>query len=268
MGPANIGGSLSADVTVDGATAKGVSLASLTVGATIDAQLTVADALGAVRAARWADGKLSADSVASITITGKAGRAPLVGDFAADVALAGRNVPAGKNAVGAVSIAHDLLGSAWQIGGQAGALTVGHLAQGSSVRAAGSIARIDLGATEGSDFLAGLAVDSLLRRANASGDFANPAAKIGSVTVRGRALRTGDPTRFVIDSNFTGAFIGPVSLINVDAGAADGLVVLGNMTHLKSLTVRDTLIRANNFTWSAPRPMPAIGGLTVHAIPG
>ena len=144
---------------------------------------------------------------------------------------------------------------------------MGHLAQGSSVRAAGSIARIDLQATEGSDFLAGLAVDSLLRRANAAGDFTDPTAKIGSILIRGWVLRAGDPTRFVIDSNFTGAFLGPVSLVNVDAGAPNGLVVLDDMSHLKSLTVRDTMIRANNFTWTAAKPLPLTPSLTVNAIP-
>jgi hypothetical protein len=84
--------------------------------------------LGAVRSANWLRGSISADKVASITMTGQASTksSPAIkGDFYAKVIVSGEGVGSKAVALGTVTISGTLVGSLLDVGGNVGAVTVG-----------------------------------------------------------------------------------------------------------------------------------------------
>ena len=103
-------------------------------------------------------------------------------------------------------------------------LTVLGTANHSTVYSLGSMLTLSLGATEGSDFLAGVAAGAG-RHADDHNDFINSLATIRSIIIRGLKLPKGSVMpRCVLDSNFSAATIGSVSLINTEfdtPGSAD-----------------------------------------------
>jgi hypothetical protein len=209
------------------------SVRSLTLGDVSEADVAVEDVLGAVKAQRWANGTLSADSMGSLQITGyrgdlRRGIVAVPGDFGAVVDVRGENVLARRRTLNSASIAGDLAGSLWKVGGDVGMFRVVGTASGSVVRASGSIATVTLGAADGSDFLAGVDVDGQGRYAAVDGDFVNPQARIGVVSFRGlptppvgSGAVAGDANRYLVDSNFTAGAFGTISLVNVDFGTGD-----------------------------------------------
>jgi hypothetical protein len=190
----------------------------------------------------------------------------VTGNFGAAVTLHGDHVAAGRRVLGWARIAQDLNNSVWRLDGSTGSFFVGGAATGSAVRTLGGTTSVSLGETDGTDFLAGLDVNSSLRRANSAGDFVNPDARIGIVAVRGRRLPAGDPTRFVIDSNFSAGSFGPISLVNAAGGAAYGLFVPDSEANFRSVRHRDTLNPDDSFLWMPGRPVPVVGSLLIEAV--
>jgi hypothetical protein len=258
---------------VNGWSAAVGSLKSLAAGDVAYAVVDVADALGSVKAVRWADGGLSANTVGSLTLTGSRGNArlgidPIPGDFGAELTVSGNGVPQRKAALGSVKIAGDLTGSVWQVAGEIGKVTVTGTAAHSVVAATGSIAGITLGAAEGSNFLAGLAYGASEPAATRE-DFQDPGACIKSVQIRGLKLEKGAPIpRFLSDTSFCAAQIGTVSLLNAEAGGDGpyGLVVLDNGgSEIRSITYRDT-VTGVRWSWKPGQPFQNVGNLTLQVL--
>jgi len=250
---------------VDGWTAEATSVKSLTAGHIGTAHVTVTDAIGAVKACQWDGGKLEADSVKSLNITGrrantKKGISALPGHFGADLALRGLNVAAGKTALGSAKIAGDLLGCDWLVEAAMGKLTVLGTALGCTVRSDGSMLGLTLGASDGSDFLAGIA-DNGKRHADAPGDFQDPDAAIKSIQIKGWKIPKGEqPPRFVTDSNFSAGEIGAVSVLNPAGGDPYGLhVSMSNgLENVKQVRYKDTL-SGEAGTWKPGKPFLIVG---------
>ena len=116
---------------VDDWTAQVNSLRSLVAGAIGTANVTVHDALGAVKAYCWTAGSLDVNTLKSLNITGYRGNArreiaPVEGDFGPNLTLSGTDAPRGI-ALGSARIA-----GTWQVAGcsinaDVGAVTVGSM---------------------------------------------------------------------------------------------------------------------------------------------
>ena len=107
------------------------TVASLTLGDVIDAEVQGAAALGAVKAVRWQTGSITANTVASIATVGAAATktaAAVPGDFAADLALAGVGVTAKTKTLGAVTVKGNVPGALWDVKGPVGGITLAGLA--------------------------------------------------------------------------------------------------------------------------------------------
>jgi hypothetical protein len=243
------------------------SLRSLRAGDVANASLRVADVLGSVRCYRWAGGRLEADSIRSLNVTGRGrGAAGVPGDFTGLLIANGRNVPARRYALAAARIAGDLAGSVWDITGDLGRLVVGGSAVGSTIRSTGGMAALSFMATEDSNFLAGID-EAVTDHAALASDFVNPEATIRSIQVRGRRLKRDDPTRFVTNTSFSAATILSTRLINTNGGDACGLYALAaDGKEIRTVSYRDTLT-GERWSWRSGRGEPPIfGSLTLKAI--
>lgn len=245
--------------SANGWTASVGSLKSLTAGEIVQADVTVADALGSVKARRWSGGKLAADSLGSLRITGDR-RTGTPGDFGADLLLGGLNVPAGKATLGSAGIAGDLLSGEWRIGGNMGMLTVSGMAENCTVRASGSIRRLTLGGTDHSSFLAGIDLETLVFDED---------AVIAVIRVCGWRAAPGEVLPDLgIDSSFWAASMGKVSLMN--GRDADGfqLFVLGDEPNwqIRSMSYRDTR-SPGRWSWRPGQPWPGPAGTEPNPLP-
>jgi hypothetical protein len=251
---------------VDDWTAAARSVRSLTAGDVRKASLTVHDALGAVKVARWAEGTLDANTVRSLSVTGRRGAAAVPGDFAATLIIRAEGVSERSASLGSARIAGDLTSPLWDVAGNLGPLTVGGTARGATIRSTGDMARLTLGATEDCRFLAGIHRD-VTDHARLVSDFTNAAATIKSIQVRGRRLPKDDPTRFVINTTFSAATILSVSLVNTNGGDACGLYALADDgREIRSVRYQDTLTD-EWWVWRSGRGEPPIfGSLTLMAI--
>jgi len=221
----SVTGDFRADLTLTGWDARGNSLGRFSAyGSIVDSDMSFAGSAGSISAAQWNGGSLQGTTVRSLTTKGNRRNPGITGDFSADV----------------------LLTSADTRGLSLGRMSVYGTARDTTVRTAGSMGGIMLGATEGSDFLAGID-PAVGRRPTDPGHFVNVLASIGSVRVKGFRLPRGViPPRFVIDSNFSAATIGTVNLMNVEfdnSGNPFGLFALNQGTgrEIRSVSYRDTL---------------------------
>ncbi len=111
-------------------------------GQTQGMMLETLGAIGAVTSANWMEGVIHADKVASITIRGRAATRAvpeaIEGDFTGEVTLTGEGVATTALTLGAVNIQGGLMGGEWNVGGKAGAFTVGSASQ-VGVRVAGDL---------------------------------------------------------------------------------------------------------------------------------
>ncbi|NLF30950.1 MAG: hypothetical protein GX591_08700 [Planctomycetes bacterium] len=209
-------------------------------GATVESAL---QPVKSITAARWIDGDGDWDLMAP-----RVDRLTIRGDFGADLLLTGADVSARQRTLGAATITGDLLeGSRWDVqAGQTGLVNVGGTVRQSVLRFADNVGSIIVGATDGSDFGAGVALGVLTADRHALVDA--PQAIIGSFTVKGLPVPKGQAVgRFFADS-FISAGIGTLNLLNWDGqgglyGPADGI---GRVVH------RDTADRSNTWIWPAP----------------
>jgi hypothetical protein len=191
------------------------------------------------------------------------------GRFGADVKLAGANVAAKKTALGWAKIANNLTGSEWEVDHNMGKLTVTGTALNSTVQSAGTMTGLKLGAADGSDFLAGIA-DGVEDYAKTGADFENADARIKSIAIAGWRIAKGDPIpRFLTDSNFSAATIGPANVRNADEAESSGLHVLrrevGGLEQISSLRYKDTLT-GESWSWRPGQPSPVVPYLIIIGI--
>jgi hypothetical protein len=102
------------------------SVASLTLGNVTDAEVS-AGTIGAIKAVRWFNGSITANTLASIATTGMAAAKMMPafpGNFGADLRLSGAGLTGTAKALGGATIKGNLMPSTWDITGPVGALTV------------------------------------------------------------------------------------------------------------------------------------------------
>jgi hypothetical protein len=260
-GAVAVGGDLNGwDLTVTRRQAAGqplpAGLASLTLGDVTSASVTVPDALGPVKALRWADGAIQAGTLKSLAVAGRKASGPataVVGDFGADVNLLGPTAPSRTPMAGAVTVAHDLAGSVWKVAGSMATLAVTHTALDSTVRASGSIAGVTLGSSDGSQFLAGVNADlpdGLDPLAVHATDL-DSTASLGSLTIKGWAVAKDQRAPdFLAHSTFLAPSMGTVSLLNGPLGTWELLAQTdGTNLKIKRVSLKDTRDPSTNWTW-------------------
>ena len=141
------------------------------------------------------------------------------------------------------------LGGSWAIAGSLGSLKVRGTADHARIQTSGAIGSVILGASDGSDFLAGVAGNN--RHAEARTDF-NPAAGIKSIKITGLKTPKGTPLgRFMKDTNISAATLGKASLVNAEL-TGNGIYVMWQAAggEIRSVRHRDTQYPENN--WSYP----------------
>jgi hypothetical protein len=265
-------GAITVGGTINSWSATTGALKSLTAARIQNATVT-ATALGAVKAWSWEAGSLTANTVASLTVTGHAGNArlgqdPVPGNFDAQVTVHGLNVLPHRSAVGASRIAGDVANSNWVIEhGSMAAMTIGGTVMNSTIRSAGGMLSLTLGAVNGSKFLAGLAEDKA--PADVVVADVDAAGTIGSLTIRGWRVPNGQaiPT-FFSGSTFLAAAFGTVALLNADPNNANGFYLLSSSA-VKSVKYTDTATPANSWRspWNPRLPEPALWAAMKHLIP-
>lgn len=240
------------NIMADGSCVRtGQSIAYLKAGQVGSVNVTATGGIASIYTSDWQSGSISAGWIG--TVTTKANRTlRTAGNFGGDLQLSGNAVPAKKATLGAAKIAGDLLaGTIWDVqAGIVGPLTFAGTVRESVVRSADSIRSITLGASDRSDFAAGVDIGIIqANRHAATDDQANtPKARIGTFTVTGFKVAKGAQIpRFFVDSCIS-AGITKLSLLNWDDqgglyAAADSV---GSVKH------RDTANRLNNWNWPAP----------------
>jgi hypothetical protein len=271
VGPITIAGTVTGWLlagAADGDADKLRNVKSLVLGDVQSAQVQADGAVGAVRALRWAAGTIAAGSLASLTVSGRRPAravAEVLGDFGAAVTLHGQNVLPGRLAMGPATIAHDLIGSVWNVSGSMSTLTVTRTAGNSQVWSSGRIAGVTLGASDGSDFLAGVKPESFGKDPAqiAAGDLVlDPLAKLASVRIQGWAVGRDDPIPpFLNDSNFLAPSLGTVSLLNGQAGTWKLYAQAGQtdpkITRVSHKDSRGPMEPLKNWTWLPGKAAPA-----------
>jgi len=207
-------------------------------------------------------GKVATKGIKSNPRKGVAG---VAGDFEANVDLSG--VGATKATLGSVKIAGDVDHVAWDVVGLLGKLAVRGTAHDSQVRTTGSIKAIALGASEGSDFLAGMQ-PAVARYAHKADDFLDPDATIKSFKITG--LKDAGTRWFFADSNVSAGWIGTVKLLNVNfdnAGNLFGLQACDSdlfRDEIKSVKWRDTEDKSVKGNWpKGPTEAPPDFGIEI-----
>jgi len=278
----NVAGQAGA-VTIGGAvnalTAHAGKMTSFQAGAVNDAELTVDDALGSAKAYCWNAGKIEADKIGTLSITGRLATTalPLIaGDFAANLTVKGLKAVTGPllgtatiahdvtggawtigdaamaaftgNTVTTITVSHDVTGSTWKILGSAGTLDIKCTAMNSMIRASGTITTLNLGATDGSEFQAGVTAEK------ASADMlvadVNDLAAIKTINVHGWYVPAGQPKQFFVKgSSFLAGQIGTVSFTNAAGMDSFDIYVPDPATDVKSVKNTDNVTPTNNWTW-------------------
>lgn len=220
LGKVAVAGTVSGSaITADGYTLKGVSIGSIKAGMISSAVLSAAGGVSAIAASDWADGSITAGWLGSLKSSANA-RLSRTGDVGADITLTGAAVPLGKPTLGAAKLGGNVLaGSRWDVrAGYVKSVAVAGTVRDSILRSAGDIYKLTIGASDGSDYGAGVSMDLLASaRHVAQGDLAHqPTAVIRALAVKGLKVPTGQPVpRFFVDSCISSA-IGKLSLRNWD----------------------------------------------------
>lgn len=238
-------------ITANGRNLKGVSIGTLKVGRVANATVLADGGLNSLSTSQWQAGSVTAGWIGSITTKANVALGG-VGHFGAELVLTGVAIPLKKATLRSVRIAGDLLnGSQWDIrNGYVGSLAFNGTVDHSLIRSAGDITRITFGASNGSDFGAGVSFDLLATDGYvAVGDAANaPTGTIKTFTVKGWRILTGQPIpRFFLDSNIS-AKIGKLNLLNWD-GLAGLFAPAGGVLSVRHT---DTADKLNCWVWPDP----------------
>lgn len=238
----------------------------------LDANLTLVGALSLLKAGTWS-GALSAASLGKVSV---------LGDASADLELTN---PLAKQTLGSASIGGSLIGAYWSVAGATGVITVAHdldsatldlqakvaaitvkgRARDSLVRSAGDITKLTLGASEHSDFGAGIALNELQSSRHAGDASGPPTATIKSFTVSGLKVPKGQLIPRFFSDSFVSAKIGTMSVHNWD-----GLGGLWAPTGgIKKIIHHDTVQKDKEHNWVFPEPPKQVSGqpeLFVHIL--
>jgi hypothetical protein len=274
--------SMLGDVTVNGALS-GLSLGDMPNGGSIDIGGTPADAplsvslgdvdsvdlisgvpIKSLSVADW--GMLDSGAKIGLLQAPRLDKLTASGDFLANLKLLGMTPADGKapaKTLGAAKIAGDVQGQ-WDITGDVGSLDVGGSVTSSIIHSSGGMDKVTVGASDGSDFLAGIAYGP--RHAQASADYASQAT-IKSFTVRGSKDAALAGALFQ-DSNVSAYVVGKVSLLNVNnTNTGTDFGIFGQS--LGSVRVTDKL-GGIGWNWKAGDPIPAdplgVGDFTVRRV--
>ncbi len=245
---------------------------SIQVTRTLDANLTLVGALSLLKAGTWS-GALSAATLGKVSV---------LGDVSADLELTN---PLAKQTLGSASVGGSLMGAYWSVAGATGVITVAHdldsatldlqakvaaitvkgRARDSLVRSAGDITKLTLGASEHSDFGAGIALNELQSSRHAGDASRPPTATIKSFTVSGLKVPKGQTIPRFFSDSFVSAKIGTMSVHNWD-----GLGGLWAPTGgIKKIIHHDTLQKDKEHNWVFPEPPKQVSGqpeLFVHIL--
>ncbi len=245
-------------IHVQGYNSKGISIGTVKAGRVDNAAIMADGGVNSVSASQWESGRIMAGWVGSITTKANAVLGGL-GNFGADLTLTGTALPAKKATLASASIAGDLLDDTqWDVqAGSVGSLTFAGTVRHSLIRSAGDISSLKLGASNGSDFGAGVNFSLLQADRHVTvGDAANaPTGTIKTFTVAGWKIPVGQSIpRFFNDSNIS-AKIGKLSLLNWDE--TGGLfTTTGGVVSIKCT---DTANPQYGWLWPAP-PLQASNG--------
>ena len=153
--------------------------------------------------------------------------------------------------LGAVYVGGNVVTGGWNIGGWMGDMVVkgAVMAAGANaaIRTGGGMGDVSVGQVSHVDFLAGMD-PAVARMAAAAGDFAALVA-IDSITITGLKTPKGAPVpRFMEDSYFSAASMGPVKILNAEAGGT-GLYVLAGGDEIASVRHRDSVDPSMSFSY-------------------
>ena len=264
LGTLSVAGILdSSTITAKVHDGKGVSIGTVKVGRVDNATVVADGGVNSLSTSQWQAGSITAGWIGSISTKANATLGGH-GHFGADLALTGSALPAKKATLGSVKIAGDLLaGAVWDVqSGTVGSLTFSGTVDHSIIRSAGDVASIKLGASNGSDFGAGVSCDLMEAQDHAlPGD--SVTGTIKSFTVTGLKVLPGQLIpRFFVDSCVSSR-IGTMSLLNWD-GLGGLFAPSGGV---KSVKHKDTADKANNWTWPAPPTQLSDGpGKFIHLV--
>jgi hypothetical protein len=207
-GAISVGGANGSSISVNG------DLASFTSkGGLMDTDLLSQGAIGAVTSVNWLGGSITADKVASITTKGQAATklvGAVAGDFTGGVHVTGEGVAATALSLGTVSIAGALREASWQVGGKAGAVTVGS-AVGVGIEVAGDLASFTSKGQVQESWLTSEKAIGAVTSLNWLGG-AIEADKVGAISTKGLAAGKGV-------AGVAGDFSGNVSISGEGVGA-------------------------------------------------
>jgi len=255
----NVAPLVGVDVVIGASTNPKATIA-LACGQIADVNIVSALPVTSLTAIEWLDtgggqDTVHAPSVGSILITGRranarAGITALAGRFDADMILSGVGVLAGKSTLGSVKIAGDLDTGLWDVQGNIGTVSAAGTSRNSLVRSSGDITGFTVGASDGSDFGAGVGFGLLQSDGHVEvGDAANaPTGTIKTFTVAGWRIAAGQPVpRFFIDSNIS-ARIGRLNLLNWDGQGG----LFAPSGSVKSAVYRDSTDKTKNWVYPPP----------------
>ena len=154
-------------------------------------------------------------SAPSIGQVRAAGARDVVGNFAADLLLAGTVLR--KRTLGTANIGGSLDGVSWLISGEGGNVIVKNAVENSSIRTTGSLNSLTAVVLRGSTIFAGIAA-TVFDLPSLEQHFVNPQAAIRRVTVRGAP---GINESALVNSNLAAAYLQNVVLGRID-GDNDG----------------------------------------------
>lgn len=260
-----LGDVASANVTVQTADVTVLSLLN------VPRLVAVGGLLGAVKALRWSAGSIRADSLTSLNIPGRAATtllAAIPGDFGADITLAGKNVGTLATA-GTATIARNLTGGTWLVGGKAGAVSAASVLAGWGANYSGSLAGLTVKGNAavrvaaksiGPVNIAGNATDCLVL---AGADLGSD-ARLGGLGAAADTFATGAMGKVTIGGGSIHSVFG-AGLDPMDGAIGDNDAVVGvSASTFAGLTVTaaasdDSLFAAGRFTAAAK-----IAGLTIN----
>lgn len=239
------------DITIS--TADAATVSSITLGCMTDVNLISDLPIKALTAVEWLDSGLaeevSAPSLGTLKTLGRKATKNLpavAGNFQADLDLEGNLTSA--------TIAGGIADANWDINGRMGAFSVKGKVANSTIRTAGSMTSLAMGAIDTSHFLAGIK-PVVLTHAAAHDDFLDTTARIGSIQIKGLT----NPAEVLFKaSNFSAASIGAVKMLNGDYTSGGIFARVGGSTGtpayatpLGKVTATNKLDSTMNWTWPA-----------------
>lgn len=202
-------------------------------------KLTVAgDFSGDLAVDTFGGGKIGGSMTGdTLTVNGNVGKLTIGGSLSASTwdVLGGTDV---------MSIGGDLAGDTWDVTGTIGTLTVAGTADHSSLRSGANMNGITVGASKGSDFLAG--IDKSVARTPVMNSQFTMGSTIKAFTVKGLKGESLGSTDFA-DSNLAAWNLGTINLLDGDFGAAAIRGASGGKVTLVKHT--DKANKANNWTY-------------------